>query len=575
MNKQEEFKKYISDNKNNIDETKIPELMNNTSTAFKEWQDTWSISNNYFKNTPTQTQETTTQINTAQEAQQNVVEQVKSNITEEQKAIEERKKQLEERAKEDERIKNEQLKQTELNAAKEAEITRRADEKIAEQEKIMQEQLNERIRRETEDRTALLNKQRAEQDAAAELQKFKDEEAQRKLKEEVEVNKMRSNWAFNKMWIAFSSAAISTASSIAIQWASAIAQLKTQSNYNQANIANKAADLEFNFSRDINSTIDKYTDAWINLRMQTIKRIEETSNSLLKTEAEKEAEKTRIKENFIINKKKNEDALYAEMSEYRQRALQQAKILEQELLTNENKNKERINTFISTWGWNTMTASQKQKYANQSWMTVQEIEDTKRKAIYWWAMELIASSLWNDYIPSVMETDEIISEANRLLDAWRPLEEAIRIVTNRVIKRNPLYKQTQELKKWTIAKQLKSLYSSPSVPWYNPKASDIVMIYNDDWTVMAYNKILNKGNILTQTAVKDMEVWKAYTVEEWVRLMMQWKSEDEIQAELNRINLTWTWDLKSWILEEREVEVPIVTNRKKEWSDLDFSLIKE
>ena len=102
--------------------------------------------------------------------------------------------------------------------------------------------------------------------ATADKQKFQDEEAVRKAQEELEVSKLRSAWAFNRMWVTGSSAAISTMNKITTEWANVIAWLKLSSAANEADFKYKTADIEYKYTTAINTAIDNYTEKYIQIK---------------------------------------------------------------------------------------------------------------------------------------------------------------------------------------------------------------------------------------------------------------------------------------------------------------------
>lgn len=490
--------------KNNAQNVKYNELNPNPLTS-PVTSSPWTNNQNTDTNTNTPVNIT----NTA-DAWASAVDLQNQNIQQAQTQQWEYKNLMEWYIQEDKNTADLKIQQAEASAKREEELIKDYDNKVAQLEKEMQARYDERLNRDVEAMKQLKEVEVNKMDNEMELAKWKDEQAIKKMERDVEVQSLQANWAFNKMGAWFSAAAISTTSRIATEWANAIAWLKIQSNYNQADLQNKISKIEFDYSTEINATIDKYTDLWIKLKEQSITRIYNTQNALNKTQKEKDDAINKIRDDFRAESRKYELSIYQEMERLRDKQLDLTKQLEADLIARENREKEKVNWFMATWTWSNMSAIEKKNYADKTWMTVDELEKTHRNAIYASSVKHMQSILWADFLPSVAETDEIQSEVNRLMLTWRTMDEAITIATNRIIKRSPVYAKIQESKlaKWKAT-------------WTKIKTSDM--------------KQMADGN------------WYAWTGAEWVNTWAKWSTSPsniylDVDDKWNRIiidKITW------------------------------------
>ena len=478
---------------------------------------TWATTN--ADTTQTWTTVDTNNINTSQDASSAVTQWIRDNIAATWEQAQQFTDMTNQRIEEDKKTTAEREAQAKKFAEDQQALYKATDEKVQWLEKEIQTLIDERKWRDVADLEAKKQSEIDALKAQQELEKFKNEQTIKQAAKQVEVDKMRAAWAFNKMGVWFSSAAISTTSKIAIDWADKIAWLKLQAASNESGFAKDIAQMEFSYTKEINSTIDKYTDASINLKNQSIKRVYELQNNLLLSEKEKNDEINKIKDTLKKEVRQQENDLYAEMERLRDKQLEQVQMLEQQLIQQENTAKGKINDLIASGNWNKLSPIEKSKYLKQANITEAEANQSIKSTIYSSAYNLIQSTLWKDYLPSVAQMDNIQSEVERMMLAWRTMEEAINIATNRLIKSTPQY----------------TAITTPKTSWSSTWAiKTSAMKQWDDWN------------------------WYAWTWIEWVNTWLKWKTTttkpNEYQLEdWTIVRDDWTWVVTpiktaSWII---------------------------
>lgn len=430
----------------------------------------------------------TTKINSSADASTAVVSAIKENITDVTQENIDKTNALNTRTEEDLKITEDRKKQEEDLQKFKDELTKKYETDVKSEMDSYKKSLADSYWKEIALEKTNLEAQQKANTAAIDLQKFKDEEAIKERTKELEVNRMRSAWALNRLWLAGSAYAVNSWIRLAEEGATAIAWLKINASYNEASAKAKITEQEVNYAKVINSAIDTYTEKNYNLEQDYIKLSAQTQNSLLLSEKEKTQNINKLTDTYLINKRANEDAIFNNMKAARTEILNSTKALEEQFKSEENTYKEKVNSLFTSGQWQSLSNQQKINYANKTWLSISELEGTQRKLIYSTAVKNLASVLWNDFIPSEAQTSQIISEVNRLTLAWKPLEEAINIATNRLIKSTPEYSAILE------GKKTKASWSSTS----KIKTSD--MKQDADWN------------------------WYAWTWAEWVSTWLAWKT---------------------------------------------------
>jgi t-SNARE complex subunit (syntaxin) len=94
---------------------------------------------------------------------------------------------------------------------------------------------------------------------------------------------------------------------------------------------NKLSTLEFNYTKEINRTIDTYTDKALTLKQDLINDITKLQNNLILNDKEKQTAINTAKDKFLENKRAYEDNMYKESEKLRDKALEQTKLLQEQM----------------------------------------------------------------------------------------------------------------------------------------------------------------------------------------------------------------------------------------------------
>lgn len=511
--------------KNNAQNVKYNELNPNPSTS-PVTSSPWNIQ---ATSTNTNTKATSTNTNTqtniwvsldwitnSQQAQQWIINQIKENATANDEAIRAREADINARIAEDEKIKNEKTAQAEKAYSAYEENIRNMNEKQAWFENEMRTMINDMLWRDLQNYQKTLDTQTNLQVAAQELQTYNDNKAITDYERKLEVQQMQSAWAFNKMWAAFSSSAITTWNKIAMDWAEAIAWLKVKANYNQAKIANDAAELQFEYQKDINNTIDKYTELWLKLKQQSIERVYNTTNSIISNDKEKQEQVNKISDEYIKSKRKLADDLYAELKTDRDRRLEQVQLLQQEMQAMEEINLEKSRLRVASWEYAQMSIADRRRLEWEAWLPPWTLDADMHSQINKLITETFDAVLWAWSL--VTNREAMVQEIIQEMKNGRNLETAATYVIERSLKTNPEYLAKQE-----AAKQKATLYTAEtneklSSMWINDFSS---LYTGSNWPAYANNNPWN---------IKDVWFWgeagwrgwftKFNTIEDWMNALI-------------------------------------------------------
>ena len=343
---------------------------------------------------------------------------------------------------------NKSQQEDEANFAKQKEeMIKRMDSTFAGIEKETQALIDQRLQRDVEDMKALKEAERNKLDAAWDLQRFNDEQALREARQGVLVSQMQANVAMNKLGLAFSTWAINMTQSIATNWFTAIAGLKVQANFNQANFQRDASQLEFDYSTEINRTIDKYTDQQIKLKEQTASRIFDTQNNLLLTEREKIDNINRLKEDYLNSKQATEEQIFRETQAARERAEARAQNIQAEMLDEESRQRTEVARKIQNWSFHLLSASQKKQLADQSNMSVEELSKIEDNFIQSQIYAMAEKIMGEDFLFTMEENLQISNTVKRLIDSGVGMEQAVDRAVADTIRKNPEYQRMQQIKR--------------------------------------------------------------------------------------------------------------------------------
>lgn len=365
---------------------------------------------------------------TAAQAREQVVEKQEEAIAVTEKTADELAAETAKRIEKDKAREEERIKQEEEFRAQQAGIIWEADVAVAEtQEEI------DRLAKERAERDVTVIEDEAKQaanlnQAALELQKKKDEEAIFFAERNVEIEKQKSAWAFNKLWLSFSSWVILQSQDIATRWALQIATLKVQANFNQTKLQLEASKIQSDYTKETNRIIDKYTDIQIKNKQDIATRIENTNNNLLLNEEQKQAEINRLKDEFVSSSRELSDEMNAEQERLADKWIKQAQDLEGTLTDAENVAKDEFNRRVSNWTYFNLSNSEKNRLSQEMWIDLSEMEASVDTTINSAVRAMFDTIVWPDQ--TIPNQPQILSDIKWLLTkSGYSLERAINEVT--------------------------------------------------------------------------------------------------------------------------------------------------
>lgn len=385
-------------------------------------------------------------VESPEQAWTEVEDAIKSGMTENVKQQEEVAALAAKRNEEDKNIKEERTEDVENFYDDIAEVR---DEKSESFEEIEARQRNLIEQRKIRDADLLEEQKEAELtklEREREMQEVKDKQAILDAERDVEISKQQSAWAYQKLWLAFSSGIINTSQQIATDWATEIAALKVQANYNQADIAYKASQIEFQYTSDINGMIDTYTNAQLDLEESVKQRIFDEQENRLKDDFEKEETIKQIEEEYITKTREREDSFRRETERLRNKQIENAQALKQEMLAEEERQKTNLNDMLISGDWYRLSPEEQMKRARQAGYEPDTVNKLLQNSVQTESYNIAQNSLWKDFMFSKDENRKIQTDVQTLINSWVGLAEAIDRATNNVIKNNPRYAEIKKIR---------------------------------------------------------------------------------------------------------------------------------
>lgn len=320
-----------------------------------------------------------------------------------------------------------------------------------------------------------------------ELQKVKDDNAIIQAQAQIEIDKQKSAWAFNKLWLWFSSWIILQSQNIATQWAAKIAELKVQASYNQAKIWVDIAKLmedinktQIEYTKAVNSTIDKYTDLDLQNEADIIDRINTVNDNLLLNSKDKQDAINKLKKEYRQNKLDLADKLIKEQEDITDKQLETARAIEAERNLLIAKETEKTNTDMETWNIMRMTPSQISQKEIELNLPQWTLMTTLSNNITVEIRKQFDNLLWKDY--SIDNISQLVNLSKELMKQGRSFEEAISQVVDKKAKTTELYTKSLDLKQTEINKALKWTTST----WISYKITKFDDLVNPDWVTTSH-----------------------------------------------------------------------------------------
>lgn len=311
-------------------------------------------------------------------------------------------------------------------AEERTDIIETQDEAIAETEAQIQTLSQERAVRDAEALTTIKDAELEKAGLIVEEQRLKNQIAEKEAEQKIDVAKQQATWAFNKLWLGFSSGIILEVQRIATRWANELALIKVTGAKFLADTKVAVAKLEQWYASEINRTIDKYTDISIASEQNSIKRIANTQNNLLLNSQQKQKQIDSITSDFKSETRKIEDDMRAEQERMADKLIKQTFTLQGELTAQQNQEKTVINNQFNSGAWFNLTESQKWIQLTKAGLGLEEGKAMENTLFSKTITKEVASVVWNNVTltwndrksiqnlaTSYMEWGLVFAEANK------------------------------------------------------------------------------------------------------------------------------------------------------------------
>ena len=327
--------------------------------------------------------------------------------------------------------------------AQNASIQSESDQ-IAEIEKQQEELYNQRIDRDTEllkiekeNNISLLNAQN-------ERQRIENEETIRQAKTDVEISRQQSAWAYNKLWLGFSSWVINQSQQIATEWIAKIAEIKANASYQEATISNQIGTLEYQYSSDINATIDNYTDKITELQESAIARVEATNRNIRTNNNDKNSEIADIEKSVKDELKDLERQHIEDITNIKDKWIGYLQDIQASVADFREKEIAKLDVQVQNGTIVNLSPEQIAKYEKQldlpAWTINAQLDTNINQRI----RSEFDNFIGPDYL--IENISSLSAEIKNEMKNWRSFEEATSIVIGRELSTNQAYKAKEEAK---------------------------------------------------------------------------------------------------------------------------------
>lgn len=392
-------------------------------------------------------------------------------------------------------------------------------------------------------------------EAAAELQRIKDERAIVQANAQIELDKQKSAWAYNKLWLGMSSWIINESQRIATDWIAKITEIKAQMNYNErlldvetAKINLEMEQIQLDYNNQISSTINKYSNRIDDMEDSVETQILDTQNNLLLNADEKDAKITELLNQYRTDKDWLERQHIDDMLWIKEKWLEYAKEVEVQLEKKKVKDLENLSQAVVNWRTASMTQEEIYTEEDRLGLPRWTIYQKQTEMVMGNMREFVDNTIWKDFI--INNPDFIQVEAEKLMKQWQTLEQATRTATANYVKNTTEYKSMSKLKQaqindWIAKAQWTGRYA-PQTSWMESLLNSMSSwtATNEDYGNMnkMLNNIIEADLWISQTQLQKMiDNWETWRIKDlWLRANETLKNEA----------ITW-WEAPISLVKER------------------------
>lgn len=366
---------------------------------------------------------------------------------------------------EDEATKDEALLQAKEFAEEREGIIEEKDVAIAETEAQIAKLSQDRAVRDAEALTSVKDAEILKAQLIVEEQRLKNQIAEEKAETKIETAKQQATWAFNKLGLGFSSGIILEVQRIATRGATALALVKITGAKLLADTQIAVAKLEQDYSTEINRTIDKYTDLWINNKQNSIQRIANVQNNLLLNSKQKEDAINKIKAGFKSETRKIEDDMRNDQERLADKQVQQARVLEGQVVALQNQEKAAINNQFNSGSWFTLTERQKWIQLAKAGLGLEEGSAMEKTAFSKTITQEVNASLGKNVTLTWSDRGAIQTLATSYMEGWLVFAEANKRATLDYIDSVPRLARVKKIQDAKLKAALTPKTGTKTIKW--------------------------------------------------------------------------------------------------------------
>lgn len=319
------------------------------------------------------------------------------------------------------------------------------DEKAQELELLKEKEANAKKQTEAD---------RKKLDAQAEYQRQQNEQAIVEAKSNIEIERQQSAWAYQKLWLGFSSGIINQSQQIATDGIAKIAEIRAKMNYQESligvehiKINAKMKDVELQYAGLINDTISKYSDKLDDLDESSLARMQKVEKNLLLNNQQKREKQDQILKDHRKETQNFERQHMEDMMKIKDRGLRFTKDIQDMVRQEETIARDKVDFSIESGGWFNMSEIQKEKMLRQAGLTPADGVSIEKKIIG----ETITIKT-EQIAPKNFSLDgdsklKIRNEVDNMLDSWYTLDEATEKAVNKIVPQTEQYKELKQTEK--------------------------------------------------------------------------------------------------------------------------------
>lgn len=400
----------------------------------------------------------------------------------------------------------------------------------------------------------LLDIQKAADKAAIDEAEARDKAAVMKMEREAEVAASRMRIKFSKVGGSFGGAAAAMFQTVYDEGAAKIVELKMKGVKEIADLKLEAWKTEYKYQKEINDIIDKTADETFKYKTETKDKILAVQSDVLLSNKEKDIAIAKALSDYKDKKLELQTNLFSNVDKLNQNIDRDLKNIQSQLTVRQTAWKNEVSSKIASGAWDKMTPEEKQRLANDSGMSIKEIETLKASTTYKMVDAAVAALMpWE--ILSANSAKILTDSVNSFIARWDSLDIAIA----KALKQNKdtlpefvNYQKKLEAKKASDAEKVRldnektkaeiaKLQAEAKAEWLKTFTDDIT------WDTFSYDAV--------SWTVKNLMTWEETIV--WTG----WNLYQKMTASTNPIGVYATWDM-DW-----SRHAAIYETAQKEWLD--------